>query len=1423
MCLSTQCLINTQDLVATVNAVTSDPECGTGTSGCSTGDYDGDGSDTCTGTNEGAQCIENIDSASTWEGICVENNCYISGPVSVNCGASCTNADLTDANIVSSCSSTSGDSCDSGIGSTGYTQDGTCTSSGCTTSGAIGLVGGTYYAGCAATRECDSSATGGDYTRDGWCVSSTCDTSNPVVASTVGTDECGTGLSGCSAAGWSNGDEDTACDSGNAGAVCDTTPATGPTGDGICVDNSCDTSTVSLNCGSSCENTDLSNTNLASSCASTTGDSCESGSIGSDGFNQEGTCTSSGCTTSGVIGLVGGTYYAGCAATRECDSSVTGGDYTRNGYCASTSCCTSTITSGETSSSNWDDGDEACSCGTAGDICDNTAASGPSDVGICASSTCETSTVCYDGADYYNVMGSCSDDNACDSDVTNPSVQFTRDGYVCNTQSLDCVVDGARTEGQSCCADANCNGALICTTGTCSSPDSAPRSDTPLVNNTNPTTSQAVNHSVNWSDDIGLNFAYLEMNSTGASCNTNSNVSNLGLPGTGYRANMSWVVTKACEGKTIGWRQWANDSTDQWNVTDWQQYDVQNSAPTVSGTQVNETAVLPGSFVCINATVTDTGIGVDDVWAQIVYPNGTTENVTMSNTTSTICNNGGDVYSVDMNVSATEGYFTVNTTWGNDSVGNIDFQSAFPNLAVSVSLDFAPSWDTPLVNNTNPTTTQEVNHSVNWTDDTALNFAYLEMNSTGASCNTNSNVSNLGLPGTGYRANMSWVVTKACEGKTIGWRQWANDSTDQWNVTDWQGYNVQNVSPSVSNTQLNESSVLPDTLVCINASVSDTGIGVDSVWAQIIYPNGTVFNVTMSNTSNTGCNNGGSVYSADVNVSSVQGNLTVNTTWANDSVGNIGFQSPFPNVQLTTSTTCIYGGGDWNITDTCIRNNEEITLDENASLNILSTGSLTLNNVTIYFNLTANGTGELRVWSGGSLTLAALSGYASMISSTNTNQHYNFSVDSGSSFSMTDSRIEEAGWNDGNPGLSINVVMTQFSGNTLTNNHHGITLLVNGNTLQNNNISNNHGSGIVVDGVQTTKIQGNTINSNSERGIFILNSGSNNEMINNTISGNNQGVYLYNSSGNLLKDCVLSNSVNDVYVRGTSTNTLLNTTLAQATGFEAGSTGVLDVQWYLDVFVKNRLNNPINNVNVSAWNTTSDLYFEEFTGGSGTITQQNVTEYKETLSSKTYATNYTIAVTKVDMIKTEYVNLTQSTSLTIIFDVGVTVELNLKINNTDSRVYIPVFGVGETNASSLGSGTTYASSPHFYLTSQSGDALTGLVASFAEQLRVSNDTNTHSLLLQRNLTNTKMLLPFFRGGWHDVEKRIPVLESGEFFQEIKPTFGFGLGVKYPIKMILTYNNIDLQGDLIAEKGLHKIKIESNKTNNEKAVIIEKVN
>ncbi|RJQ17035.1 PGF-pre-PGF domain-containing protein [Candidatus Woesearchaeota archaeon] len=159
--------------------------------------------------------------------------------------------------------------------------------------------------------------------------------------------------------------------------------------------------------------------------------------------------------------------------------------------------------------------------------------------------------------------------------------------------------------------------------------------------------------------------------------------------------------------------------------------------------------------------------------------------------------------------------------------------------------------------------------------------------------------------------------------------------------------------------------------------------------------------------------------------------------------------------KLITSCTAPLSG-DWFISQICSINNSVVVLPTNGDLNILSGGSLTLKNAQLWLNGTANGNARIQVFPGGAMNISG-----SLINSTNNSRRFTFFVESNTSFSMTNSKLEGSGFGwttpdpGGNPGLTIHTTVTSFYGNSFRNNFLGVSFGSDNNKIFNNSFVNN--------------------------------------------------------------------------------------------------------------------------------------------------------------------------------------------------------------------------------------------------------------------------------------------------------------------------------------------------------------------------------
>ncbi|MBU1199283.1 MAG: VCBS repeat-containing protein, partial [Nanoarchaeota archaeon] len=153
-------------------------------------------------------------------------------------------------------------------------------------------------------------------------------------------------------------------------------------------------------------------------------------------------------------------------------------------------------------------------------------------------------------------------------------------------------------------------------------------------------------------------------NASGGSCGTWVNSSYTSTTGRSVDASNVSVIPSACEGKTIGWKFYANTSAG-WNWSDTYSYTVLNAPPIVNLANATPQFVMNGTAVNISANVTKGGsLNVDKVIARIYYPNGTSAvNYTMTNTSGSIYWNAS--YTVDFGIP---GLYNV-TIFANDTSG----------------------------------------------------------------------------------------------------------------------------------------------------------------------------------------------------------------------------------------------------------------------------------------------------------------------------------------------------------------------------------------------------------------------------------------------------------------------------------------------------------------------------------------------------------------------------------------------------------------------------------------------------------------------------------------------------------------------------------------------------------------------------------
>ncbi len=164
-----------------------------------------------------------------------------------------------------------------------------------------------------------------------------------------------------------------------------------------------------------------------------------------------------------------------------------------------------------------------------------------------------------------------------------------------------------------------------------------------------------------------------------------------------------------------------------------------------------------------------------------------------------------------------------------------------------------------------------------------------------------------------------------------------------------------------------------------------------------------------------------------------------------------------------------------------------------------------------------------------------------------------------------------------------------------------------------------------------------------------------------------------------------------------------------------------------------------------------------------------------------------------------------------------TLSVRLTINNTANEVYVP--SIGETNSADI-TPAVYTDLPHFFAASYLNNLLAAVVPFSSKPVSISIDKagNKHTIGSEQGLENSNTFLVFSKGDWKNIDSRIDLIESRKFLSEISPSFSFGLGLYYTIKIILEYTNIDIANDALFQKGTNNIVVENKGTSGGKPLV-----
>ncbi|MEM7819075.1 MAG: sialidase family protein [Candidatus Aenigmatarchaeota archaeon] len=214
--------------------------------------------------------------------------------------------------------------------------------------------------------------------------------------------------------------------------------------------------------------------------------------------------------------------------------------------------------------------------------------------------------------------------------------------------------------------------------------------------------------------------------------------------------------------------------------------------------------------------------------------------------------------------------YTCNPGWFNDD-----------GIVTNGCENQAPKWFTPSENKTNPNPGDAVKFSVNWTDvigtagmGLGINYTWFSWNASGANCDTWVNISFTPR----NNVNSTWhnetqIIPSTCLGKKIAWKQYANDSAGEINVSQERIITVQALSCSV----LDQSGATYRLTANVNSAGTCFEIKADSITLDC---QGYTINYSQSSTGYAINNSGGYDNITIKNCNIVQGNSTVSNSYA---------------------------------------------------------------------------------------------------------------------------------------------------------------------------------------------------------------------------------------------------------------------------------------------------------------------------------------------------------------------------------------------------------------------------------------------------------------------------------------------------------------------------------------------------------------
>ena len=223
--------------------------------------------------------------------------------------------------------------------------------------------------------------------------------------------------------------------------------------------------------------------------------------------------------------------------------------------------------------------------------------------------------------------------------------------------------------------------------------------------------SDVVTFFADWNDDVALSGYIFSTNQSGAW--VNESFTAIDTPDTAEQE----VTITASAGTTVGWRFYANDTSDNWNVTDIQSFVVQDETAPASITDLQNTTYQK---TYINWIWTD--LEDNDFSHVMVYLNGTFEtNVTKGNQFYSATGLTADTEH-EIATRTVDNAGNINDTWKNDTARTAAPEPETPSMIYGwVFYKDGTACDNPTVNINNTNTSKQ------WQAETNVNHDYYQL------------------------------------------------------------------------------------------------------------------------------------------------------------------------------------------------------------------------------------------------------------------------------------------------------------------------------------------------------------------------------------------------------------------------------------------------------------------------------------------------------------------------------------------------------------------------------------------------------------------------------------------------------------------------------------------------------------------------